>query len=318
MVQFSEIVAMHDKIERYIKDTPLENFPALDETVGNGIRIFIKPEILQLTRSFKVRNAFAAIASLSEDEKKKGVIAASTGNLGQALAVAGQLLNVPVTICVRSNNNPKKNAAIRNYGAELIEHGNNYDEAYQLAIAIAKERGIPYIRSSEVISAFCGAATVGLELFGEHKTLDRVILAVGSGAHAAGAGLIAHKISPKTKVVGIQAANACTIHDHWHNKNIITPETATIADAISMGSGHYESSVNLLRNNIDEFITATEEEIINAIKLVYKITGYVVEPAGAIGLAGVIARREQWGGEQIAVVFSGGNLNENLRHILSK
>ena len=223
MVQVSEIEAMHNKIAQYIKDTPLENFPALDNIVGNGIKVFIKPEILQYTKSFKVRNAFAAILSLSAEEKSKGVIAASTGNLGQALAIAGQLLNVPVTICVRKNNNPKKNAAIRNYGAELIEHGNNYDEAYQLATDIAKERGIPYIRSSEVMSAFCGAATIGWELFNEGIKLDRVVLAVGSGAHAAGAGLIAHKISPETKVVGIQAANSCTIHDHWHNKNIITP-----------------------------------------------------------------------------------------------
>ena len=316
MVQVSEIVAMHDRISQYLKDTPLENFQALDDAVGNGIKVYIKPEVLQYTKSFKVRNAFAAIISLPESEKSKGVIAASTGNLGQALAIAGQLLEVPVTICVRKNNNPKKNASIRNYGAELIEYGDNYDEAYQRATDIAKERGIPYIRSSEVVSAFCGAATVGLELFNEGTKLDRVVLAVGSGAHAAGAGLIAHKLSPGTRVVGIQAANSCTIHDHWHNKAGITPEKPTIADAISMGAGHYESSVNLLRDNIDEFITATEEQIIDAIKLIYKTTNYIVEPAGAIGLAGVIANSEQWHNENIAVVFSGGNLNDNLRYVL--
>ncbi len=193
MIQISEIEAMHSKIGQYIKHTPLENFSALDDFIGNGIKVFAKPEILQFTRSFKVRNAFAAILSLPENEKHKGVIAASTGNLGQALAIAGQLLKVRVTICVRNNNNPKKNVAIKNYGAELIEYGNNYDEAYQKATEIAKERGIPYIRSSEVMSAFCGAATVGLELFNEGKKLDRVVFAVGSGAHAAGAGLIAHK-----------------------------------------------------------------------------------------------------------------------------
>ena len=317
MVQISEIVEMHGKIAQYIERTPLESFSALDELVGNGIKIFIKPEILQPTRSFKVRNDFAAIASLPEDEKNKGVIAASTGNLGQALAMAGQILNVPVTICVRRNNNPKKNAAIKKFGAELIEEGGNYDEAYQIAIDLAKERGIPYIRSSEVMSAFCGAATIGLELFDEGRKLDRVVLAVGSGAHAAGAGLIAHKVSPATKVVGIQAANSCTIHDHWHNKESITPETATIADAISMGSTHFGSSVDLLRNNIDEFITATEEEIIDAIRLIYKTTNYIVEPAGAIGLAGVIANRDKWRNEQIAVIFSGGNLNDNLQYILA-
>ncbi len=123
-------------------------------------------------------------------------------------------------------------------------------------------------------------------------------------------------MSPGTKVVGVQAANSCTIHDHWHNKSKITPETATIADAISMGSSHYESSVTLLRDHLDEFITASEEELISAIRLIYKTTNYVVEPAGAIGVAAVIANREQWRGERIAVVFSGGNLNDNLRYIL--
>ena len=316
MVQVAEIVAMHERIAGYIKSIPLENFPALDELIGNGIKVYIKPEILQPTRSFKVRNAFAAIASLPEEQRSKGVIAASTGNLGQALAMAGQILQVPVTICVRTNNNPKKNEAIRNFGAELIEHGNNYDEAYQLAIDLAAERGIPYIRSSEVMTAFCGAATIGLELFNEGRPLDRVVLAVGSGAHAAGAGLIAHALSPGTKVVGIQAANSCTIHDHWHNKKDITPETATIADAISMGSTHFDSSVQLLRDNIDDFITATEEQIIDAIRLIHKTTGYVVEPAGAIGLAGVMANRSRWQNESVAVVFSGGNLNDNLKYVL--
>ena len=104
----SEIVVMHERIGQYIKNIPLENFTTLDNAVGNGIRLFVKPEILQPTRSFKVRNAFAAIASLPEAEKHNGVIAASTGNLGQALALAGSILKVPVIICVKQNNNPKK------------------------------------------------------------------------------------------------------------------------------------------------------------------------------------------------------------------
>jgi threonine dehydratase len=316
MVQVSDIESMHKKIAHFIKNAPLENYPALDSIVGNGIRVLIKPEILQTTKSFKVRNAFAALISLPEEEKHKGVVAASTGNLGQALALAGSILKVPVTICVKRNNNPKKNEAIKNYGAELIEDGNNYDEAYENAINISKERDIPYIRSSENRNAFCGAATVGLEIFNEHKKIDRIVMAVGSGAHAAGTGLLAHAMYPGTKVVGIQAANSCTIHDHWHKKNTITPETETIADAISMGSGHFSSSVDLLQGNLDEFITATEDEILNAIRLIYKTTNHIVEPAGVIGLAGVIANRDAWKNETIAVVFSGGNLSDNLRYIL--
>ena len=316
MVPISEIVTMQQRIAPYLTPTPLENFPAIDSLIGNGIKVYVKPEVRQPTKSFKVRNAFAALSSLAPEEKSKGVIAASTGNLGQALALAGQLLNVPVTICVKRNNNPGKNAAIRAYGAELIELGSNYDEAYQNAINIAESRGMPYIRSSEVKSAFSGAATVGLEIFNEQLELDRVILAVGSGAHAAGAGLIAHERSPKTKVIGIQAANSCTIHDHWHNKEVISPELETIADAISMGKDHYSSSVELLRKNIDEFITATEDQIKESIKMIYKATNYVVEPAGAIGLAAIMANRELWQNERIAVVFSGGNLNDNLKYLL--
>jgi threonine dehydratase len=316
MVAISYVESMHDKIKGYINATPLEHYPALDAIVGNGIKVLVKPEILQPTKSFKVRNAFAALSSLPESEKHKGIIAASTGNLGQAFAMAGGILNVPVTICVKKNNNPKKNAAIKNYGATLIEYGNNYDEAYGMAVSLSKEQGIPYIRSSENRNAFAGAATIGLELFTEHKDLDRIVLAVGSGAHAAGAGLLARGISPATKVVGMQAANSCTIHDHWHKKPEISPEKETIADAISMGANHFLSSVELLAHNIDEFLTATEEEIINAIRLIYRATNYVVEPAGAIGFAGVIANSAAWKGETIAVVFSGGNLNENLKHIL--
>jgi threonine dehydratase len=316
MVPVSEIVTMQQRIAPYINKTALQHFPALDEVAGNGIRIYIKPEILQPTKSFKVRNAFAAISSLPDDEKHKGVIAASTGNLGQALALAGQMLKVPVTICVKRNNNPKKNAAIRNYGAELIEDGHNYDEAYQKAIDLSRERGIPYIRSSENKSAFSGAATVGLEILNEGIKLDRLVVAVGSGAHAAGAGLLAHAMSPGTRVTGIQAVNSCTIHDHWHDKADISPEVETIADAISMGSGHFSSSVDLLRDNIDEFITATEDQIKSAISTIYKTTGHIVEPAGAVGVAAILANAAAWQNETITVVFSGGNLNDNLRYLL--
>ena len=312
----SEIVVMHERIGQYVKNIPLENFTALDNAIGNGIKLFVKPEILQPTCSFKVRNAFAAIASLPEADKHKGVVAASTGNLGQALALAGSILKVPVIICVKKNNNPKKNEAIRQYGAELIEFGNNYDEAYGLAIKLSAERGIPYIRSSENKSAFSGAATIGLEIFNDIEKVDRVVLAVGSGAHAAGTGLVAHQLSPQTKMVGIQAANSCTIHDHWHKKTHITPETDTIADAISMGASHFSSSVVLLEHNLDEFITVTDDEIKRAITLIFKTTNYIVEPAGAVGLAGVIANRDAWKNERIAIVLSGGNLNDNLKYLL--
>ena len=316
MIGIDELRQVHERLKPYIKSLPMEHYPELDKLVGNGIKIWLKPEILQPTKSFKVRNAFAALLSFEGVARTKGMVAASTGNLGQAFALAGSMLHVPVCICVKEQGNPLKNAAIRAYGAELIVHGNNYDEAYANAISIAEERGIPYIRSSEHKYAFAGAATIGLEIFAEGLPLDRVVLAVGSGAHAAGAGLIGKSVAQNTIITGIQARTSCTIHDHWHHKDHITPETDTIADAISMGPNYYKSSVELLEKYISEFITTTDSRIMEAITLLYQTTGYVVEPAGAIGLAGVIENRDAWAGQNIALILSGGNLNENLYYLL--
>ena len=316
MISLNDIEEVYGKISRYINPTTMQNFPAVDAIVGNGIKIFFKPEILQPTKSFKVRNAFGGLVVLSGDEKKKGIIAASTGNLGQGLAYAGSVLGIPVTICVKKNNNPKKNEAIRGWGAKLVEYGDTYNEAHENAIRISEETELPYFSTSKRLYAFAGAATIGFEIFKEGIKIDRVVHSIGSGTHAAGTSISAKYLSPSTKIMGVQAVNASTIHDYWHNKTSITPVTDTIADAISLGRDFYAYSVKLLRDHLHQFTTVTEDEIINAIKMIYQTTGYIVEPAGAVGFAGVLANREQFSNESIAVILSGGNLSDTLKYLV--
>ena len=175
-VTIADVLNARKRLGQSMPRTTLRRYAPLDEEVGYGIRVWVKHENHQPTQSFKVRNALSALTALGEEEKKRGVVAASRGNHGAGLAWAGQVLGVPVVVCVPLGNNPEKNAAMRGYGAEVIEEGSDYDSSAEVAQRLARERGLTLVHSTNNRQVIAGAATMALEMLEQQRALDALVL----------------------------------------------------------------------------------------------------------------------------------------------
>jgi threonine dehydratase len=318
-VTIEEVRAARERIRGRLTPTPLRRYPPLDDAVGYGIRVYVKHENHQPTQAFKARNALSALTALSPEEKKRGVVGASRGNHGQALAWAGQLLGIPVVICVPRGNSPEKNEAMRGFGAEVIEEGDDYDVAVHVADRLVRDRGMTLVHSTNHRQVIAGAATMTLEMLEQEPALDALVLAVGGGSQAVGAMTVTRALRPSIAVFGVQAAKAAAIHDSWHKGQPVTGYTAnTFADGLATRNV-YELTYGPLREGLAGFVKVSESEIADAIRLLLRTTHNLAEGAGAAGLAGLLALRESLAGQTVGVVISGGNLDlATLRRVVSR
>ncbi|MGZ6143016.1 MAG: threonine ammonia-lyase, partial [Myxococcales bacterium] len=233
-ITIADVLQARKRIRDRLPKTPLRRYPPLDEAVGYGIKVSLKHENHQPTQSFKARNALSALTALSDEERARGVACATRGNHGAGLAWAGQLLHVPVAICVPRGNNPEKNEAMRGWGAELIEEGDDYDQAVQVAERLVKERGMTMIHSTNNRHVIAGAATLALEMIEQQPTLDALVIGVGGGSQAVGALTVARAMRPGMQVFGVQAERASAIHDSWHaGKPLAGASANTFADGLA-------------------------------------------------------------------------------------
>jgi len=308
-VTWAEVVATRARLAPYLSPTPLRHYPALDDAVGAGIRVLVKHENHQPTNAFKARNGLALISALTPDEKRRGVVAATRGNHGQGLAWAGQLLDVPVAICVPVGNSPEKNAAIRGFGAEVIEHGRDYDEAVEVAHRLVAERGMVMAHSTNDARVIAGAATLTAELLEQTDHVDAMVVAVGGGSQAVGALIATRELRPDVAVYGVQASGAAAIHDAWHAGYPINRDRAdTFADGLATRNT-YELTFPALRAGLAGFTVVTDDAIAEAIRLLLRTTHNLAEGAGAAGLAGLVALRDELAGKTVAVILSGSNID---------
>jgi threonine dehydratase len=316
--------------------------------------VLVKHENHLPTNAFKARNAMSLMTALSPEQRTRGVIAATRGNHGAGLAWAGQTLGVPVVICVPVANNPEKNAAMVGFGAELIEVGRDYDEAAQHAARLAGERGLHVAHSTNDPNVIAGAATLFAEVF-EQAAPDACVVAVGGGSQAVGAivasaarpgvivasaarpgvivasaarpgvivasaarpGVIDARRDRDVPIFGVQAAGASAAHDSWHAKQRLTTASAnTFADGLATRST-YDATWPALRDGLAGFVAVPDDAIASAIRMLMRTTHNLAEGAGAAGLAGLIALREQLAGKTVAIVLSGSNIDaETLRGVL--
>jgi threonine dehydratase len=318
-VTISDVLEARERIRDRLPPTPLRRYAPLDEVVGYGIRVFVKHENHQPTQAFKARNTLAALTALTDEEKKRGVVGATRGNHGQGLAWAGQLLGVPVVLCVPRGNNPEKNAAMRGFGAELIEQGDDYDAAAQVADRIVQERGMTLVHSTNNRQVIAGAATLTLEMLEQEPALDSLVLAVGGGSQAVGALTVARALRPELAVFGVQAERAAAIHDSWHKGRPLTGYTAqTFADGLATRSV-YDLTFPALREGLAGFVKVGEAAIAEAVRVLLRTTHNLAEGAGATGLAGLLALREMLAGKSVGICISGGNIDqETLRRVVSR
>ena len=317
-VSIETVLATRARIERYLPPTPLRRYRPLDEHVGAAIEISVKHENHQPTNSFKIRNGLSFMTSLGAEQLERGVVAASTGNHGQGIAYAGALLGADVTICVPVGNNPEKNAAMRSYGARVVEEGRDYDEAVQVMLRLAREHGRTVAHSTNDPAVVAGAATMTLEILEREPMLDALVLAVGGGSQAVGALTVARALRPSLAVYGVQAAGASAIHDSWHAGEPRSTERAdTFAEGVATRRT-YELTFPTLLEGLAGFVTVSDAEIAAAMRVILAATHNLVEGAGAMGLAGLLKLRDQLAKTRVGIVFCGGNIDTaTLRRVLN-
>ena len=316
-ISFDDVLAARERLRPHLAPSPLRSYPALDEATGGDVRVLVKHENLQPTGAFKVRNAVSALTLRGDDERRRGIVAATRGNHGLGLAWAGRRLGVPVTVCVPRGNNPEKNAAMRGEGARLVEEGRDYDESAAAAERLVREEGLHVVHSTNDPAVVAGAGTMTLEIFQEAE-VDALVFSVGGGSQAVGGLTVVRESCPDVPVYAVQAAGAAAIHDAWHRGEPVSlPSADTFADGLATRNT-YPFTFDALQKGLSGFVTVTDGEIAAAVRLALSTTHTLVEGAGAAGLAALGKLREELEGKTVGIVFSGGNIDlQTLRRVLT-
>jgi len=313
-----DVLEARRRIRPYIRATPLRRYAPLDAAVGGDLRVWVKHENHNPTNAFKARNAISVLTALPDEVRRRGIVAASRGNWGQGLAWAGALFGSPIVVCVPVGNNPEKNEAMRGFGAEVIEEGRDYDESVEVALRILGERGLTMVHATNDPLVTAGAATLTLEILEERPDVEAIVVAVGGGSQAVGALTVARALAPGVKVYAVQAEGASAIHDSWHAGRMLTRDSAdTFADGLATRQP-YEGTFWALREGLAGFVTVTEGELADAVRLLLSTTHNLAEGAGAAGLAGVRRLTGELARKDVAVILSGGNMDAaTLRRVMT-
>jgi len=312
-----DIVQAAERIKPYMNPSPLYTYPTLNEYLG--FTAYIKHENYNPTGAFKIRGGINLISRLSPEEKKRGVITASTGNHGQSIALASRIFGVEAHICVPKGANPIKVAAIRMHGAVIHEYGKDFDEAVENGQRLAKEHGYRFINSGNEPLLIAGVGTIGLEIMEQQPDIDVVISPVGSGTGAGGTATAIKTLKPEVKAISVQAEKAPSIYMSYKSGKVeSTPTAETFADGLATRNA-FELPLGILRSQVDDFILVSEEKMRHAIKLYLEHCHTVAEGAGAASLAAAVKLKDQLKGKKVVLVLSGGNItfDELMRSIES-
>jgi threonine dehydratase len=311
---FADVLAARRRIAAHLQPTALNRYAALDELTGT--ETWVKHENHLPTGAFKVRGGVNLAAQLSEDERRRGLIAASTGNHGQSIAFGARLSGVRAIICVPEGANPVKVASIRSLGAEVVVHGRDYDEAREHCESLAAEHGHRYVHSGNEPHLIAGVATATLEALEREPGLDALIVPIGGGSGAAGACIVANAVSPGIEMIGVQSEAAPAAFRSWKEGGIAEDEMHTAAEGLSTRVG-FELPQRILRERLDDFVLVSEDEIRAATLHMLERTRNLVEAAGSAPLAAALKLRDRLAGKRIGLVASGGNMTvQQLRDLL--
>jgi len=317
-IALDDVTAARERLRPHLPPTPLRSYAALDEAVGQGVRVLVKHENFQPTGAFKVRNGLSALTALPPARLSRGVVAATRGNHGLGLAWAGRRLGLPVTVCVPLGNSPEKNAAVRGLGARLVEEGRDYDESVQAAERLVREEGLHLVHSTNDPTVVAGAGTLTLEILEEAPEVEALVFSVGGGSQAVGGLTVARARKPGLPVYAVQAKGASAIHDAWHlGRPVSKPSADTFADGLATRNT-YPFTFGALREGLAGFVAVTDGEIAEALRLLLSTTHTLVEGAGAAGLAGLLKLRSTLAGKTVGIVLSGANIDrDTLRRVLA-
>jgi threonine dehydratase len=302
----ADVLAARQRIAPYLQPTALYRYPALDAVAGT--RVWVKHENHQPVGAFKVRGGVNLISQLSDDERRRGVIAASTGNHGQSVAYAANLFGVRAVICMPEQANPVKVESMQALGAEVLFSGRDFDQARAHAAQQSAQHGYRYIHSGDEPLLIAGVATYVLEILEAQPGLDVIVVPVGGGSGAAGACLAAKAIRPSIEVIAVQSDAAPAAYRSWRERALVSAENTTFAEGLATGTA-FELPQQILRDQLDDFVLVSDDALRSATRLMIEKTRNLVEPAGAAALAAVLADPGRFAGRDVAVVCSGGNLS---------
>ena len=302
----ADVLAARQRIAPYLRPTPLHRYPALDALAG--AQLWVKHENHQPVGAFKVRGGINLVSQLSDDERRRGVISASTGNHGQSIAYAGNLLGVRAIICVPENANPVKVESMRALGAEVTFAGRDYDDAREHCEKLAAEHGYRYIHSANEPALVAGVGTYSLEILEQRPDIEIIVVPVGAGSGAAGACVVAKAVRPQVKVIGVQAQAAPSAYRSWRARELVAAENGTFAEGMATRTS-FEFTQRIMWDLLDDFVLVTEQTIRAATATMIEKTRNLVEPAGAAALAAVLADPERFAGRRVAIICSGGNIS---------
>jgi len=311
---FNDVLAARERISRYLQPTALHRYPALDELVGT--ETWVKHENHQPICAFKIRGGINLMSQLSDDERRRGVITASTGNHGQSIAYAARLFGVRAIVCVPQAANPVKVSSIRGLGAEIVTHGVDFDEARVHAAQLAKDKGYRYIHSGNEPHLIAGVGTQALEILEKQPDIEVIIVPIGGGSGAAGTCIVAKSINPKIEVIGVQSAEAPAAYKSWKARQLLEDRMGTIAEGLATRTA-FELPQRILWDKLDDFVLVPDAEIRTAVRLMIETTRNLAEPAGAAALAAALQLKERLKGKRVALILSGSNVTPvQLRELL--
>ena len=313
---FTDVLDAARQIRPYLSPTPLRHYPALDRLVG--AEIYVKHENHNPTGAFKVRGGVNLVSRLSEEERTQGVIAASTGNHGQSVAFAARLFGVSAIICAPANANPVKVEAMQDLGAEVVLAGERYDDSRLNAERLANEHGYRYIHSGDEPLLIAGVGTHTFEILEQQPDIEVVIVPIGGGSGAAGAGITARAINPKIEVIGVQSDAAQSAWLSWKSGELRESPNRTRSEGLSTAIP-FELPQRIMRRVLDDFVLVSDDEIDAATGLMIEKTRTLVEAAGAAALAGALSIRDRLKGRKVALICSGGNISPTqLKTLLTR
>lgn len=305
-----ELCQAQAALRQIVFETPVVPSEGLSRITG--LPVFLKAENLQRTGSFKVRGASAKIASLSPEERSRGVVAASAGNHGQGVALAARVNGIPATIVLPETAPAVKVGAIQALGARCLLFGSSYEAAYQHAQEVARSEQAVFIHPFDDWQVIAGQGTVGLEICRQVPRVGAVVVPVGGGGLIAGVARAVHTTRRSIRLIGVQAAGAAAMVRSFAAGRRLGAPAETVADGIKVGEPG-EKTFQVIRREVDAMIAVEEEEIYRAVVFLLEKAKLVVEPAGAVAVAALLARRVDLpSGTPVVAIISGGNLDPNL------
>lgn len=302
MVDLSQLIQARERLAHHLTPTPVEH------AAGLGKSIWLKLENLNPTHSFKVRGALNAVLTLTDSQRRVGVLTASSGNHALGLAFAAQLTQTRAQVYMPTTTPRRKISGVRRYGAEAVLMGENYDATESHARQIARDSGTTFISPYNDRAVIAGAGTIGLEILDQLSNIGRVIVCVSGGGLISGIGLAIKALAPHVELIGVNAQSAPAMYNYLYGTRL-PQQWHTLADALSGEVEAASLTFGLVQRLVDRMVLVDEDAILEAIRWLHDEQGWIVEGGGAVGVAAVLSGAVPNDARPTVIVVTGGNID---------